>query len=133
MPGQVHEQMALDQFVNTLNHPRLQEHLLAIRPESLTEAVTAGNEFLQGSRQTQLRAKQLEVEEDTEARVMPLHEPPTMSPAALPTARGMATPSQTGNTAWHGAAYPGGGTTCSGHAYRYASIYEWTPVSRGPT
>ena len=95
MPGQVHEQMALDQFVNTLNHPRLQEHLLAIRPESLAEAVTAANEFLQVSRQTQLRAKQLEVEEDSEARVMPLQAPPTMSPAALPTARGMATPSQT--------------------------------------
>ena len=94
LPGQVHEQMALDQFVNTLNHPRLQEHLLAIRPESLSEAVTAGNEFLQ-VRQNQLRAKQLEIEEeDTEARVMPLQTPPAVAPATLPTACGMASPNQ---------------------------------------
>ena len=92
MPDEVHEQMALDQFVNTLNHPRLQEHLLAIRPDSLTEAVTAGNEFLQ-VRQTQLRAKQLEVEEETEPRVMPVQTaPPFTAPASLPTACGMASP-----------------------------------------
>ena len=92
MPEEVHEQMALDQFVNTLNNPRLQEHLLAIRPDSLTEAVTAGNEFLQ-VRQTQLRAKQLEVEEEGESRVMPMQAPPPVpAPASLPAVCGVASP-----------------------------------------
>ena len=64
MPWEIHEQMALEQFVNTLNRPRLQEHFLAIRLENITEAVTAGNELLQ-VRQSQLRATQLELEEET--------------------------------------------------------------------
>ena len=55
--GVSHKQMVLDQFINTLNSSRLQENLLAIRPTSLTEAVTAGNEFLL-IRQTQVKVRQ---------------------------------------------------------------------------
>ena len=87
IPREVQEQMTLDQFVNTLNQPRLQEHLLAIRPDTLTEAITAGNEFLQ-VRSSQLRVKQLELEDEEvgpEVQVMPLRTPPpAMAPAVLP-------------------------------------------------
>ena len=40
-------EMAVDQFSNSLGHAGLQRHLLAIRPRTLPEAVSAGNEFLQ--------------------------------------------------------------------------------------
>ena len=39
--------MILDLFCNSLNQAYLQRHLLAIRPQSLAEAVKAGNEYLQ--------------------------------------------------------------------------------------
>ena len=97
IPRDVQEQMTLDQFVNTLNQPRLQEHLLAIRPDTLTEAITAGNEFLQ-VRSNQTRIKQLEVEDEkteTEAQVMPLRtSPPAMAPAPLPANGGPGLPAQ---------------------------------------
>ena len=45
---QTHRQeMILDLFCNSLNQAYLQRHILAIRPQSLAEAVKAGNEYLQ--------------------------------------------------------------------------------------
>ena len=98
MPADIQEQMTLDQFMNTLNNARLQEHLLAIRPDSLTEAITAGNEFLQ-IRKGQMRVKQLEITEDEEAepeaQVMPVRAPPpVMAPAVLPATMRPMAPSQ---------------------------------------
>ena len=40
-------EMAVDNFSCSLNNPDLQKHLLAVRPHTLHEAVSAGNEFLQ--------------------------------------------------------------------------------------
>ena len=98
MTGVSHEQMALDQFINTLNNPRLQEHLLAIRPTSLTEAVTAGNEFLL-IRQAQVKVRHLELEEEEEAsesrtQVKPIQaSPPGTTPVVQPATPGMVPPS----------------------------------------
>ena len=40
-------ELAVDNFSCSLNNPDLQKHLLAVRPRTLEEAVSAGNEFLQ--------------------------------------------------------------------------------------
>lgn len=47
LPKTHRQEMTLDLFCNSLNHAYLQRHLLAMRPQSLTEAVQAGNEYLQ--------------------------------------------------------------------------------------
>ena len=47
LPSYHQEAMTMDLFCNSLNHAYLQRHLLAIKPESLKEAVEAGSEFLQ--------------------------------------------------------------------------------------
>jgi hypothetical protein len=47
LPVRNQNTLALESFFNTLSHPALQRHLLAIRPDSLTQAVQAGNEFMQ--------------------------------------------------------------------------------------
>jgi hypothetical protein len=47
LPDRNQNTLALECFFNTLSHPALQRHLLAIQPDSLTQAVQAGNEFLQ--------------------------------------------------------------------------------------
>jgi hypothetical protein len=40
-------EMTVDHFVNSLGNAALQRHLLAVQPDSLVEAVRAGNEYLQ--------------------------------------------------------------------------------------
>ena len=47
LPEETQESMMLDTFCSSLGHAALQRHLLAIRPENLTDAVTHGNEYLQ--------------------------------------------------------------------------------------
>jgi hypothetical protein len=47
LPEENRNTLALESFHNTLGQPTLQRHLLAMRPSTLTEAVQAGNEFLQ--------------------------------------------------------------------------------------
>ena len=78
LPEGIQEQMALDQFTNSLNQPRLQEHLLAIRPNNLTEAIAAGNEFVQ-IRNNQTKVRQVEVTSDEraeeETQVKPVQAP----------------------------------------------------------
>ena len=98
MPREVQEQMALDQFVNTVNHPRLQEHLLAIRPDSIAEAVTAGNEFLQVRGSQRVKKVELEPEIETETeegeQVKPVKAPPPMNPDGPPRTYGPSVPWQ---------------------------------------
>ena len=66
MPEGMREQMTLDQYINTLENARLQEHLLAIRPTTMTEPIKAGNEFLQ-VRGGQMKVRQMEVNTDEES------------------------------------------------------------------
>lgn len=47
LPDRTRQEMALETFGNTLGNAYLQRHLLAVRPETLEEAVRTGNEFLQ--------------------------------------------------------------------------------------
>ena len=90
-----YEQMALDKFLNTLNSPRLQQHLLAIKPTNLTKALTAGNEVLL-IRQTQFKVKQMELEEkesELGTQVNPVRtSPPITAPVAPPATVGMVPP-----------------------------------------
>lgn len=46
LPARTRQQLALDSFYNTLGHPYLQRHLLAVNANSLEEAVRAGVEYL---------------------------------------------------------------------------------------
>ena len=92
MPRRVQEQMTLDQFINTLGLPRLQEHLLAIRPDTLIEAITAGNEFLQirgGQRVKKMEVKESDREHEEE-QVKPVQASPKVNPAHLPSPYGPA-------------------------------------------
>ena len=98
MPRDIQEQMTLDQFINTLNQARLQEHLLAVRPDHLTEAITAGNEYL-NVRGSQTRIKQVEVaadeESEIEEQVMPVRtSPPAMAQTVLPATTELGQPTQ---------------------------------------
>ena len=47
LPQTHRQEIILDLFCNSLNQAYLQRHLLAIRPQSLSEAVKAGNEYIQ--------------------------------------------------------------------------------------
>ena len=47
LPAEVQTNMMLDAFCSSLGKATLQRHLLAIRPETLTEAVQRGQEYLQ--------------------------------------------------------------------------------------
>ena len=47
LPAEVQTNMMLDAFCSSLGNATLQRHLLAIRPETLTEAVQHGQEYLQ--------------------------------------------------------------------------------------
>ena len=47
LPPVTQEGMMLDTFCSSLGHAALQRHLLAIRPETIAEAVIHGNEYLQ--------------------------------------------------------------------------------------
>ena len=47
LPDNVQTNMMLETFCGSLGHTALQRHLLAVRPETLTEAVQHGQEFLQ--------------------------------------------------------------------------------------
>ena len=81
-PGLV-EEMGLDHFVNSLNHAALQRHLLAVRPDSIPEAVVAGNEFLQikSSYSGVKKVEGSDEDMDTEVRAMPVQ---AMSPLVSP-------------------------------------------------
>ena len=47
LPGRHQSGLVLDTFCSTLGHSYLQRHLLAVQPQTIEEAVRAGNEFLQ--------------------------------------------------------------------------------------
>ena len=47
LPADLQANMMLDMFCSSLGNAALQRHLLAIRPNTLTEAVQHGNEYLQ--------------------------------------------------------------------------------------
>ena len=65
LPDRTRQEMALETFGSTLGNAYLQRHLLAVRPESLEEAVRTGNEFLQ-IRPTSHSGVRSLVEEDEE-------------------------------------------------------------------
>ena len=75
--------MTVDQYINNLGNARLQEHLLAIRPTTMTEAITAGSEFLL-VRGGQIKVRQMEVntdeESETKEQVMPIRTTYSSSP-----------------------------------------------------
>ena len=47
LPRMHRQEMTLDLFCNSMNHAYLQRHLLAMKPQSFTEAVQVGNEYLE--------------------------------------------------------------------------------------
>ena len=47
LPEETQADMMLETFCSSLGNAALQRHLLAVRPETLTEAIQHGNEFLQ--------------------------------------------------------------------------------------
>ena len=47
LPEETQADMMLDTFCSSLGNAALQRHLLAVRPETLTEAIQHGNEFIQ--------------------------------------------------------------------------------------
>jgi hypothetical protein len=79
------EELALDAFHNTLGNAYLQRHLLAIKANSLEEAVRAGNEYLQvkilpmpgGVRQVEVEENEGSGESGT--RIAPIKEDPLLS------------------------------------------------------
>ena len=71
LPDNVQTNMMLETFCGSLGHAALQRHLLAIRPETLTEAVQHGQEFLQiKSDRAPSDANKVRVMEDTEEEVL---------------------------------------------------------------
>jgi hypothetical protein len=76
---QMQREMCLDHFGNSLGNPGLQRHLLAIKPETLHDAVRAGNEYLQV--RSSFGVKQLE-EDSSEADVKPVVAPVQAEPLA---------------------------------------------------
>ena len=81
---EVRLEMGLEHFINSLSHPTLQQHLLAVRPNSLEGAVNAGNEFLQ-VRPSYAGIKQVDDLEEVEDRVEVVG-PPQQDPFAALTA-----------------------------------------------
>ena len=71
LPHNVQTNMMLETFCGSLGHAALQRHLLAIRPETLTEAVQHGQEFLQiKTDRAPADANKVRVMEDTEEEVL---------------------------------------------------------------
>ena len=66
-PG-TRQEMALEHFVHSLNYVGLQQHLLAVRPDTLEEAVSAGNEYMQVKQPGPAGVRQIEVLEDPEGQ-----------------------------------------------------------------
>ena len=66
-PG-TRQEMTLEHFIHSLNYVGLQQHLLAIRPDTLEEAVSAGNEYLQVKQPGQAGIRQVEVSEEIEGQ-----------------------------------------------------------------
>ena len=66
-PG-TRQEMSLEHFIHSLNYVGLQQHLLAIRPDTLEEAVSAGNEYLQVKQPGQTGIRQVETPEDSEGQ-----------------------------------------------------------------
>ena len=58
--------MMLDAFFGSLGNASLQRHLLAIRPETLTEAVQHGQEYLQVKTDRNTITSQVRALEETE-------------------------------------------------------------------
>ena len=85
----VRQEMSLEHFVHSLNYVGLQQHLLAIRPDTLEEAVAAGNEYMQVKQPSQTNIRQvdtleeLEGQEKVEGRVETVAQPPSDPMAAL--------------------------------------------------
>lgn len=69
LPGQTRREMALETFGSTLGNAYLQRHLLAVRPDSLEEAVRAGNEFLQVRPSSNAGIRSIAEEEGEEVEV----------------------------------------------------------------
>ena len=90
-PG-TRQEMSLEHFVHSLNYVGLQQHLLAIRPDTLEEAVSAGNEYLQVKQPGQAGIRQVEIPEglegqdEVEGRVEVVATPPSDPMTALMTA-----------------------------------------------
>ena len=70
LPNRTRQEMALETFSSTLGNAYLQRHLLAIRPESLEEAVRSGNEFLQVRVTTNAGVRSVAGEESEEEAVV---------------------------------------------------------------
>ena len=64
LPRKHRQEMTLDLFCNSLNHACLQRHLLAMKPQSLTEAVQVRNKYLQIRSNTNPGAMIRQVEEE---------------------------------------------------------------------
>ena len=75
LPLAMQENMMLDMFCSTLGNATLQRHLLAMRPNSMMEAVQHGNEYFQvrpDRPQTESKIRHLdEAEDEEEDRVAP--------------------------------------------------------------
>ena len=67
-PG-TRQEMALEHFVHSLSYVGLQQHLLAVRPDTLEEAVSAGNEYMQVKQPGSAGVRQIEIPEDSEGQV----------------------------------------------------------------
>lgn len=82
LPLENKRQMTLDFFQTTLDNVYLQGQLLAVRPHTLEEAVTRGNEFLRLKASTRLRphVRQVEEEDETEELERPATQPVQTSP-----------------------------------------------------
>ena len=66
LPVEVQTNMMLDAFCSSLGNATLQRHLLAIRPETLTEAVQHGQEYLQVKTDRNTVPSQVRALEETE-------------------------------------------------------------------
>ena len=80
LPGGLQLEMGLDYFLNSLNNATLQRHLLAVRPATIAEAVSAGNEFLQVKTSSAGVKHLVGMEEELETQAMPLQGTPVATP-----------------------------------------------------
>ena len=87
-PG-TRQEMALEHFIHSLNYVGLQQHLLAVRPDTLEEAVSAGNEYMQVKQPGSAGIRQVELPEgsegqaEEEGRVEVVAQPPSDPMEAL--------------------------------------------------
>jgi hypothetical protein len=71
--------LAIDQFTSSVNNMALQRHYLAIRPETVQEAVRAGNEFLLIKSPFMGGVKQVEEEIPERPKLSPIQTDPMTS------------------------------------------------------